>query len=149
MSPYTQTIYGPHKEKRGRKHVYIVMPDGTRKHIQYHRYLLEVHLGRFLTDDEVAHHKNGDPTDNRIENLEALTRREHEILHGKVRKDYIGCQFHCPSCFNLFTLSREQMRAREKNARHGTATKGPYCSPSCAAKDRLNNFGKLNLRSSV
>jgi hypothetical protein len=49
--------------------------------LYYYRGLMAAHIGRLLRPDEIVHHKNGDPSDDRIENLEVMSRAEHLNLH--------------------------------------------------------------------
>ncbi len=56
-----------------------IFVSGKRKEL--HRHIMEQHLGRKLGFNEVVHHINEDTRDNRIENLQLMTRAEHQRLH--------------------------------------------------------------------
>ena len=62
----------PEKQKKNYK-----MKKINGKQIYYHRWVMENHLGRKLNRSEVVHHINGDPHDNRVENLMILSQSEH------------------------------------------------------------------------
>jgi hypothetical protein len=71
---------------------YVVLSktkDG-RKEIKYHRYLMEEHLGRRLLPTEIVHHINGDKLDNLIENLQVMSRTEHNLVHRFLSKNMVG-----------------------------------------------------------
>ena len=79
---------GTRKDKDG----YILVhkpdhPSSRRGYIRQHRLIMESMIGRYLTDTEVVHHKNDNPSDNRTENLELYdSNARHKSDDSKKRK---------------------------------------------------------------
>lgn len=51
-------------------------------YILEHRHVMEQHLGRFLTPAEVVHHKDHNPANNAISNLELYASQSEHIQFG-------------------------------------------------------------------
>jgi len=99
--------YAEKREKRGAykrkiiisKYYYIYSPEhpnaiGTKKlYIAEHRLVMENHIGRFLTKNEVVHHKDENTLNNSIENLQIMTPSEHVKLHKTNSKREINGKF--------------------------------------------------------
>lgn len=81
--------FGGHKKKRSDGYIKVYCPshplatkDG---YVMEHILVMEKQIGRTITRDEAVHHKNHVRDDNRIENLQLMTFKEHASLHMKER----------------------------------------------------------------
>ena len=48
-----------------------------------HRLVMEKYIGRYLESNEEIHHIDGNKFNNKIENLQLLTKQEHRRIHLK------------------------------------------------------------------
>jgi len=82
-----------------------------------HRWVMEQHLGRSLRSDELAHHRNEDKRDNRIENLELTD----AVTHGRGHHLVYPLTKTCVVCGGDFTPHKTKRRVRQT------------CGPECRA----------------
>jgi hypothetical protein len=77
------------RTKRISGYILVLKPDhpraDNRGYVPEHTVVAEKVLGRMLHKNEVAHHINGCPDDNRPENLHVMKDTEHKRLHAKRR----------------------------------------------------------------
>ena len=75
-------------DKRGYKWVYVTQ-DGKRRAVREHRHIMAQSLGRTIEPWEVVHHKDGNPLNNDLSNLELIEVGEHTYQHhnGAQRSD--------------------------------------------------------------
>jgi len=77
-------------------------------------------------DGCVVHHKDHNPKNNNVENLECLSRSDHTKLHVPVK--YIDKIIVCPICKKEFVWSRMAQSRFNRNR----SKSGPYCSRKCS-----------------
>ena len=86
---FNPSEFGGHIKKRKDGYNYVYSPNhpmATKDgYVMEHILVMEKSIGRYITRDEVVHHKNRKRDDNRIENLQLMTFKEHAGLHMKER----------------------------------------------------------------
>lgn len=65
---------------------YVEITRGQNKWRGLHVVVMECHIGRRISHNEVVHHIDEDKSNNAIENLMLMTRSEHTSLHRKQKK---------------------------------------------------------------
>jgi len=100
----------------------LIKDGGIRR--RAHRVIMERQIGRPLRDDEDVHHINHDPLDNRVENLQLMSRDEHIKLHAKEKQIYSDNKV-CEVCRNNYKPNPRK-RKRQKT-----------CSKECAQHMRV------------
>jgi hypothetical protein len=112
-------VYGPYG--RTRRSVTLISQNGIKgidQHafsLAYAKYLMSVQLGRQLEPYEIVHHKNENPLDDSLENLEVVSHGLHGAIHTNGWKMKV---FVCQSCGKEFE-SRDDGQYRK------------YCSREC------------------
>lgn len=116
------------KTVRKGDYLYAVVPEHPRAtsngYVLEHRVLMENKLNRLLETNEEVHHIDGDRHNNTIENLEVVSRGEHQRLHMKLRfpKGRTMIAMVCDGCGTTFE--------REKRNSHPEAEKH-FCKQEC------------------
>ena len=76
-------LYGPYKSKKdNRLRIQVIFSDGRRTYMSYPKYLMEVHLGRYLEKDETVHHIDGNSLNNIESNLQLLCPNSHSLTEN-------------------------------------------------------------------
>lgn len=129
-----------------------IIRDGKLTIISYPKYIMEQHLGRRLKKNEEVHHKDRNPFNNDISNLQILTRKKHSELHAKEMKlNLKDEEMICPECGKSFIWTVEKQRYYRRNhnrkkrkTKYFQESAGPFCSRTCSGKygARIQNKNK-------
>lgn len=87
-------------------YILIKMPNhlfcNNQGYVREHRFMMEKQIGRYLYQQEVVHHINGNKNDNHIDNLKLMNKNLHaSINHGRIYFRY-GDIFKCIRCGEKF-----------------------------------------------
>lgn len=107
-------------------------PNATKAgYVREHRLVMEAQLGRYLTKDEVVHHRNGNTLDNRPENLELFACNADHLrveLTGRVPN-------WTPGGRARLAIAREgKVMSPEARAKISASRRGKTLSPEIRAK---------------
>ena len=131
-------------KKDGRKRIVVQYSNGKKKTVSYPKYLMEIHLGRYLEKDDTVDHIDGNIKNNNISNLRVLKRKEHCKQDALRIKDIVAI---CSYCGKEFVIAGNKLRYRN---RHNNSKNLLFCSKECTGKygtDIQNNRMKDEVKS--
>ena len=118
-----------YKGKDGRLRIYIRQ---EKRLMSYPKYLMEQELGHSLKLNEEVHHKDENPLNNDLTNLEVRTHGEHQAEHATKYYDSTAVCGWCGKEF-LWTAMQQSHFYSNQRIREATSTT-PFCSRQCAGK---------------
>lgn len=124
------TLYVTFHEKLGRRMAQLVKTATDRTTMSYARYLMSVKLGYIIPEEFHVDHRNDDKTDDDINNLQLLTKRENDLKeqYRYLTQEQVHYGYVCANCETNFILTERQVKMRLKQTRSGLA----FCSRNCA-----------------
>lgn len=116
--------------KEPRRVVLLVKKDGTKTSTSYARYLMACYLRRYLKKSECVDHKDDNPLNDTIDNLQILSYKQNNIKKNIRHNIFAAADIVmiCPVCNNEF--SRPSRNAKHKLEKG----KKPCCSRKCGGK---------------
>ena len=124
------TVKNAYKCRDGRWRAYCVDENGKPHIVSYPRILMAQKLGRSLEPNEDVHHKDENPDNNDLSNLEILPHGEHQKQHSTKYKDTIETCIICGSKFVMKSYEWCQLYGDLNRNKKRYLT----CSKSCAGK---------------
>lgn len=124
---YIMKIYGPYKRKDGRWQITTKKDNGKITSISYPKYLFENYHKIKLKNNETIDHIDNNPDNNKIENLQILSRSDNakkSVIYAETIE--LVCKF----CGKVF----KRRKALEYYDRHTRMKDGPFCSKRCVGK---------------
>lgn len=103
----------PYKSKK--------LPGGRR--MDEHRFLMEQAIGRKLGRFEFVHHKNGNKRDNRMENLEVVSPKQHAAAHGQQKHPLTKPCLVCGKTFTPHPTKRARAKTCSSRCRYDLLSK--------------------------
>jgi hypothetical protein len=101
-------------------YIFVYAPDHPaatpdNPHVQEHRLVMEKVLGRYLREDEVVHHRDGDRQNNDPDNLEVKSRAQHVSDHFKASHEVLEVRQRCAE----LQTENAQLRAEIERLKNG------------------------------